>query len=645
MHDVTWTLLGSRIRLRDEGKSHALSSATPVHERHGPVLASVLSLYHTFLSKKPTRLPSHTLLVSESALWAWHILYMAEQSRPPLSSFLPSARGYLECSSVELRRHERPRDITACPSFGPMYPSRTPIRGSLFRALDSIGLFINSIYFVSAVFLSALLYWLRSSPRSKLPLPPGPRKLPLIGNLLDFPVDLQWLTFMKWGQDYESDVIHVEAAGLSLVILNSHEAMTDLLEKRSAMYSSRSLPRSVAELIGWNWLMVAMPYGDGWKEKRRLFAKYFHPSETSLHRARETQQLHILLNRLMNEPEGFLKHIRYTVGSMAITMAYGIKIQETHDPNVERAENTIVNLSKCFIPGTFLVDTFRWLRYFPEGFPGTGWKGKIRDLQREMYDFMDLPFKAALDAIAKGTSTDSFVSRFQQDINEGRLSPEEQRLVKDMAAQIFIAGAETIVSTISTFFLAIVLFPDVLKKAQAEVDRVLKGRLSEDDDIMFMPYLNALLKEVMRWQPVLPMGMFHSVICDDEYKGYRIPLGSLVVPNVWSIFYNPEIFPEPEQLRPERFLEDGKLHVSGPDPTEINFGFGRRACPGRHIGESMTFHVAASVLSMFDITRTQDANGNLIIPPADYSNGIARWPGNPFRSNVPSSPDHKTPPT
>lgn len=110
------------------------------------------------------------------------------------------------------------------------------------------------------------------------------------------------------------------------------------------------------------------------------------------------------------------------------------------------------------------------------------------------------------------------MSRYYQDLRDGKLTEEEQKTMKEMAGQVFtgpsncgsyfslspslsswpLAGADTTVSSITTFFLAMVTFPDVFKKAQKEVDRVLKGRLPEHDDMASMPYLGALLKEVLR---------------------------------------------------------------------------------------------------------------------------------------------------
>jgi len=82
-------------------------------------------------------------------------------------------------------------------------------------------------------------------------------------------------------------------------------------------------------------------------------------------------------------------------------MSYGVKVRETNDPFIELAENTISNLVKATLPGTFIADTFYWLRHIPEGFPGTGWKAKVRELKREMHECMDVPFEASLEAIVR----------------------------------------------------------------------------------------------------------------------------------------------------------------------------------------------------------------------------------------------------
>lgn len=143
------------------------------------------------------------------------------------------------------------------------------------------------------------------------------------------------------------------------------------------------------------------------------------------------------------------------------------------------------------------------------------------------------------------------------------------------------------------------MYPDVQQKAQAELDAVVgPDRLPELSDSSSLPYLNALIKELLRWHPALILGLPHSTLADDEYNGHFIPAKTIVIANVWWVVHrrsykcialidcayrprgmtrNPECYPDPEAFIPERFLdENGKLDLSACDPANIVFGFGRR---------------------------------------------------------------------
>jgi len=119
--------------------------------------------------------------------------------------------------------------------------------------------------------------------------------------------------------------------------------------------------------------------------------------------------------------------------------------------------------------------------------------------------------------------------------------------------------------------------PKVLKKAQEELDRVVgKGRLPDFLDKDNLPYIDAIVKEVIRWSPPLPITIPKRVIQDDVYRGYFIPAGATVVENVWAICRDPTIYPDPETFNPDRFLKDGKIDPSVFNPEDRIFGAGRR---------------------------------------------------------------------
>ncbi|OJA19807.1 hypothetical protein AZE42_12300, partial [Rhizopogon vesiculosus] len=173
---------------------------------------------------------------------------------------------------------------------------------------------------------------------------------------------------------------------------------------------------------------------------------------------------------------------------------------------------------------------------------------------------------------------------FSSSLLEGRiLSAEEDHLSKWVAATLYGGGADTTVSSIYAFFLAMTLSPDVQKKAQAEIDAVVgPDRLPSFADRDSLPYVEALTKEVLRWNAVVPTGVPHRVTEDDIHDGYYIPKGSLIIPNIWFMLNDPRTYFNPSEFNPERFLaNDGK----GPEvePRTICFGFGRRICPGTHV--------------------------------------------------------------
>ena len=127
------------------------------------------------------------------------------------------------------------------------------------------------------------------------------------------------------------------------------------------------------------------------------------------------------------------------------------------------------------------------------------------------------------------------------------------------------------------FFLAMILNPKVMKKAQDELDQVVgKGELPKFSDKDNLPYIGALLKEVLRWNPPSPISIPTRSMQDDVYRGYLIPAGATVIQNVWAIFRDPNIYPDPETFNPDRFLKDGKINPLVFDPEERAFGAGRR---------------------------------------------------------------------
>ncbi|KAF5385248.1 hypothetical protein D9615_001132 [Tricholomella constricta] len=163
--------------------------------------------------------------------------------------------------------------------------------------------------------------------------------------------------------------------------------------------------------------------------------------------------------------------------------------------------------------------------------------------------------------------------------------------------------------------------PDAQRKAQEEIDAVVgTNRLPDYNDRPALTYIEAIYREIMRWRPVTPLGVSHATTDDDIYKGYYIPKGSVVIPNIWAMTHDESIYPQPDLFRPERFIkEDGQIND---DDLILTFGFGRRMCPGRHMAEATIWLTIVTVLSTFNITKAKDSDGNDIPVDDDYANGV-----------------------
>ena len=190
------------------------------------------------------------------------------------------------------------------------------------------------------------------------------------------------------------------------------------------------------------------------------------------------------------------------------------------------------------------------------------------------------------------------------------------------------------------FFLAMMVYPEIQKKASEEVDRVIgRRRLPVAADRDKLPYIMAMMKETHRWHLVLPLGLPHSNIAEDVFRGYRIPKGSILLPNNWHFTHDPEVYPDPMVFKPERHL-DTPTHKAEPDPRKFIFGYGRRICPGRYVADNALFITIAQSLAVFDITKPTE-DGKTIEPKVEFEPGILSHPL-PYRCSIkPKSKAHE----
>ncbi|KZT03180.1 cytochrome P450 [Laetiporus sulphureus 93-53] len=420
---------------------------------------------------------------------------------------------------------------------------------------------------------------------SKGRLPPGPKQLPIIGSAHHIPLQYKQNTLAELGKKF-GDVIYIRTLWKHTVVLNSVRAARELLEKRGSTYSDRPHFVLISELIeAFEPHLPLMPYGEQWRRHRKWFQMTLS-TRVALDSYRPLQQREVVkfLANLLENPQGFASHLKRYAAGVLMEISYGHTVTSTDDEYIRMADKAMTEISELHGLSIIVLNFLPILKHTPTWLPGAGFKREALRLKRVTFDAMNIPFEIVKTEMAAGTAKPSFVRNLL--LSDSQSSSDEQE-IRASAAVIYLAGIDTTATLLTTLILAMVLNPQVYRKAQAEMDAVVgPARLPNSEDRPMLPYLECILKEALRWSCPAPIGVPHQVSQDDEYRGYHIPKGSTVISNIWAMSRDAVTYPDPEAFNPDRFREDADDTDGILDPHIYTFGFGRRICPGRWLADS-----------------------------------------------------------
>ncbi|RPD54269.1 cytochrome P450 [Lentinus tigrinus ALCF2SS1-6] len=426
------------------------------------------------------------------------------------------------------------------------------------------------------------------------------------------------------------EVVYLDAFGQPMIILGTHEAAIELLDKRASKYSSRKFS-AMGDLTGLSWLISVVPYGGRWRGIRRNVHQHMNAKAVTQYSSIQQREVKAFLVRLLDDPKDFSAHGRFLFTAVIMRVVYGLDLKPDDD-YIHTGDRAITAFNLAFLPGRYLVETFPIMRFIPTWFPGAKFKRDAAGWRDAVLRMRNEPWEGAVKAIREGRGVHSMVLDLMDRVNAG----QDEEIAKDAAASVYLGESEQFrtLSTMQTFFAAMANYPEVQKRAQAELDTVVgPHRLPTFDDEKFLPYVCALIKECLRWKSVVPIGVAHLSLEEDEYHGYRIPKDSIVVSNIWAYSRDPRHYTDPEEFRPERFLKDGQLDQSVLDPGLIAFGYGRRICPGQHFAKRTLFTLLSSVLHTFRISAPTDEKGSPVPVNMKMTLGVISY-AEPFDCNI-----------
>ncbi|KAF7368136.1 Steroid 17-alpha-hydroxylase/17,20 lyase [Mycena sanguinolenta] len=470
---------------------------------------------------------------------------------------------------------------------------------------------------LAAIALLGGIYLIRSRTVSKARRPPGPPGLPFLGNVLQAPAKHLATYFRRLCEEY-GGFVSLNLAGFASIsvirfsflrqcmqpvfLIGDIRLAKEVLEKRSAKFSSRP----------------TIPYVHYHVDPAQVYWIFSKQNETHFIgrrlttglmgavRAGETEPLQhfeALLNithLLDDRGKNWFAHIDRVSASMVLSAAFGLHCPTGQEPDLKEIVACTTEFVRLSTPSASIMNVLPFLDIIPGLMP---WRKRAQTYRKREDALYDKLITRAVSGEASGMNT--WTAAFaREDKPEG----DQRRLMK-----MFVATA----ISMHTFILACILYPEWIPRAQREIDTVVgEDRLPSFKDRPHLPYVEAIVRETLRWRPAVRSGVPHQSTADDvvEYRGkeYFIPKGSIIMAVTWAIEHDQERFENHDLFQPERFLDDANNLKAGCGTSA--FGFGRRTCPGIPFAERALWIDIAMILWTFNIRGSDEPDPKTGLP-------------------------------
>ncbi|KAK8602266.1 hypothetical protein V6N12_052080 [Hibiscus sabdariffa] len=455
------------------------------------------------------------------------------------------------------------------------------------------------LLFTSFLF-QALNSFRKGIKSSESKLPPGPRRLPILGNLLDLG-DKPHRSLAKLAQVH-GPVMSLQLGSLYTVVVSSEAMAKEVLQKQDLVFCNRTVVDAVRACQFSEFGLSFMPVSPLWRTLRKVCVIHlFSNLKLDANQYLRREKIHELISNVRKSSfEGEAINVGQVAFDATIkSLSNTIFSMDLVDPNSSHAQEfrtTVCGIShEAGIPN--IADYFPFLRKFDP--QGIWWRmtlhfEKLLTLFGNMFDER-LESRKSKNSTASNDVLDTLI-----DITENGIEELNRTQIIYLLLILFVAGTDTTTNTIEWTMTELLRNPQVLLKAKKEMEQAIgKGNPIEESDINRLPYLQAIIKETFRTHPPGPLLIPRRAGSDADLCGFKVPEGSQVLVNTWAIGRDPSIWEKPDSFTPERFL-GSKIDVKGTDFRLIPFGAGRRICPGLPLGDRMLHLMLGSLINCFD---------------------------------------------
>ncbi|KAL2547411.1 Cytochrome [Forsythia ovata] len=464
---------------------------------------------------------------------------------------------------------------------------------------ESIRLLLTPAIGVLFVFWFVLLFIEKTKKKSLNSLPPGPKGLPLVGNLLSLDPELHTY-FTTLAKTY-GPILTLKLGKKIGVVISSPALAREVLKDQDTIFANRDVPEAAKEAAYGGSDIVWTPYGPEWRMLRKVCVREMLGTSSldsvySLRRSKLRQTIKYLHSQA-GSPVNIGEQMFLTVLNVITSMLWGGTIKGEDRAGLGAEFREVVTEMTGLLGTPNLSDFYPSLaRYDLQ---------RINKKMKRLVPKFDGIFETMIDQRLKmgdnGAENKDFLQFLLQlkDAGDAKM-PLTMTHLKSLLMDMVVGGTDTTSNAVEFALAEMMNKPQVMKQVQQELETVVgKDNIIEESHIHKLPYLYAVMKEALRLHPTLPLLVPHCPSETCTVGGYTIPKGARVFVNVWAIHHDSTFWENPSEFSPERFL-DGKWDYSGNDFKYFPFGSGRRICAGTAMAERMFMYSLASLVHSFD---------------------------------------------
>ncbi|XP_050377804.1 cytochrome P450 71A9-like [Argentina anserina] len=431
-------------------------------------------------------------------------------------------------------------------------------------------------------------------------LPPGPRRLPLIGNLHLLSDGLPHCVLEHLSRKY-GPLMFLQLGSRSTLVVSSAKMAKEVFKTHDLVFSGRPA-LYVAKKLSYDCVNLSFaPYGEYWREVRKIaILELLSAKRVQMFQSVRDEEVGVMIDSIVHTSEALINLSHVTIcltNNVLCRSAFGKKYEGEGDitkNNIHELLEETMDLLGRFCISDFLP-WLGWLNKF------SGMEERLNKCFKGLDIFYDRVIEEHRDCTRPKMEHEDLVDvliRVQNDPNQAIALTNEQ--IKGVITDMFIAGTDTTSATVVWTMAELIRNPLVLRKAQNEVRGVVKKKGQvEESDLYGLLYLKAVIKEAFRVHPPGPLLIPRETTETCTIEGYEIPAKTMVFVHAKMIGKDPKCWENPDEFSPERFL-DSSIDYKGNHFEFLPFGAGRRGCPGMDFVLQLVELVLANLLYRFD---------------------------------------------